>query len=263
MRTVEEDRFAATAPENLPASPQTGLPIGQMPQPGYYPGYNALRQQNFWDAKTREVVLDRVNNVPSIRWFTPDEARLMEAIAARIVPQDDRTPDRRIPIVPTIDKHLFEDRHDGYRHESMPPDREAYRMGLPGIDGIARHMHARGFVECGIREQEEVLQAVHHGKAPGDQEVWKKLPIHRFWLLLVKDCAETYYAHPWAWDEIGFGGPAYPRGYMRLEHGEPEPWEVAEKRYEWKAPASSLSDEYEPVNGTTEHYATPGQAGTH
>ena len=41
--------------------------------------------------------------------------------------------------------------------------------------------------------------------------------LHRFWLLLVHDVCAVYYAHPWAWDEIGFGGPAYPRGYMRLE----------------------------------------------
>jgi hypothetical protein len=74
---------------------------------------------------------------------------------------------------------------------------------------------------------------------------------------------EVYYAHPWAWDEIGYGGPAYPRGYMRLENGEPEPWEVEEHRYEWAAPASSLSGEYKPIAGTTEHYATPGQQGTH
>lgn len=26
----------------------------------------------------------------------------------------------------------------------------------------------------------------------------------------------AFYSHPWAWNEIGFGGPAYPRGYMRL-----------------------------------------------
>ena len=57
--------------------------------------------------------------------------------------------------------------------------------------------------------------------------------MHRFWVLLVQDCVDAYYSHPWAWDEIGFGGPAYPRAYMRLERGEPEPWEVEEKRYDW------------------------------
>ena len=38
-------------------------------------------------------------------------------------------------------------------------------------------------------------------------------------MLLVQDCVTAYYSHPWAWDEIGFGGPAYPRAYMRLEAG--------------------------------------------
>ena len=31
-----------------------------------------------------------------------------------------------------------------------------------------------------------------------------------------------------AWDEIGFGGPAYPRGYLALNHGAPDPWEPRE-----------------------------------
>ena len=38
----------------------------------------------------------------------------------------------------------------------------------------------------------------------------------------------AYYAHPYAWDEIGFGGPAYPRGYFALNNGAPEPWEPRE-----------------------------------
>jgi hypothetical protein len=35
----------------------------------------------------------------------------------------------------------------------------------------------------------------------------------------------TFYSHPWAWNEIGFGGPAYPRGYSRLGPGQREHWE--------------------------------------
>jgi len=26
----------------------------------------------------------------------------------------------------------------------------------------------------------------------------------------------AFYSHPWAWNEIGYGGPAYPQGYMRM-----------------------------------------------
>ena len=37
----------------------------------------------------------------------------------------------------------------------------------------------------------------------------------------------AFYSHPWAWNEIGFGGPAYPRGYARLGAGQRESWEGA------------------------------------
>ena len=40
-----------------------------------------------------------------------------------------------------------------------------------------------------------------------------------------------FYSHPWAWNEIGFGGPAYPRGFMRLGAlGPREPYESAPAR---------------------------------
>jgi hypothetical protein len=38
----------------------------------------------------------------------------------------------------------------------------------------------------------------------------------------------AYYAHPTAWSEIGWGGPASPRGYVRLDFNERDPWEAAE-----------------------------------
>ena len=97
------------------------------------------------------------------------------------------------------------------------------------------------FHELNVREQEEILKSIHEAKPQAAQELWKQMNIERFWALLVSDVVAVYYAHPWAWDEIGFGGPAYPRGYMRLEEGEPEPWEVEEQRYEWKAPADSIN----------------------
>ncbi|MGI8991879.1 MAG: gluconate 2-dehydrogenase subunit 3 family protein [Bryobacteraceae bacterium] len=232
-------------------------------QPGYYPGYSTLSQQDFWDAKTREVVLDRVNNIPPIRFFTSEEARLMEAIGRHIIPQDDRDPQHQIPIVPWTDERLYENRGDGYRHEDMPTDRDSYRIGLAAVQEIARHLHDREFSELDWREQELILKSLHDAKPAAGEDTWKRLPLDRFWLLLVKDCVEAYYAHPWAWDEIGYGGPAYPRAYMRLEHGQPEPWERDEKRYEWSAPQDSVSDVYEHVGGKESHYASPGQVGTH
>jgi hypothetical protein len=255
--------MTADATDKRPVDPESAEPIGPLAQPGYYPGFSTLGQQRYWDEATRKVVLERVEHVPGIRHFTPEQARLLTAVCEHIVPQDDRDAAHRIAIVPWIDRRLHADEHDGYRYASMPPDREAYRLGLQAIDEIARQRHGLAFVDIGAREQDEVLRSVHDARPDAGDEVWERMPAHRFWLLLVADCVEAYYAHPWAWDEIGFGGPAYPRAYMRLERGLAEPWEVDERRYAWRAPPSAVSGVFEPVGGEAEHLGSPGQGGTH
>ncbi|HEX6839098.1 MAG TPA: gluconate 2-dehydrogenase subunit 3 family protein [Polyangia bacterium] len=239
-----------------------GQPMPPREQPGYYPGFSTLGQRAFWDEATRRTVLKRVEEVPPLRFFGPDEARLLEAVVARVLPQGDRTPERQIPIVPFIDERLHEGRQDGYRYENMPPDGEAHRLGLRAIDAGAQARFGRRFIDLDPREKDTILGAIHDGKPVGGDEIWSRMSVHRYWLLLMTDVCHVYYAHPWAWDEIGFGGPAYPRGYMRLENGEPEPWEVPEQRYEWSAPSSADSSRYELVAGLEDHYGS-GQGGTH
>jgi hypothetical protein len=45
------------------------------------------------------------------------------------------------------------------------------------------------------------------------------LNVARAWAVVMRAVLAEFYSHPWAWNEIGFGGPAYPRGYMRLQPG--------------------------------------------
>lgn len=216
--------------------------MDQRSQPGYYPGYSTLSQQGYWDESTRRVVSSRVAPTPSIRFFSAEQATLLEAIVNRLVPQDDRTGERRIPIVPRIDERLFKNALSGFRYEDMPPDREAYHLGLRAIDDMSRKRFHRPFPELDAYRQDAILKSLHDSEPDPTHEAWKRMPVHRFWSMMLADCADAYYSHPWSWDEIGYGGPAYPRGYMRLENGLPEPWEVDEVRYEWSAPAGSLSD---------------------
>jgi hypothetical protein len=204
------------------------------------------------------VSLDR-----SICFFSPDELEIITAVIDRVIPQDDRDDEHRIPVVAMIDERLHSGRIDGYRYEDMPPDGEAYRMGLRAIDGIAEVMYGRSFVTLSPHEQDSLLWTIHEDRPPGGEEIWNGLPADRFWLLLVSDAVDAYYAHPYAWDEIGFGGPAYPRGYFRLENGQAEPWEVNEQRYEWEAPPGALSDRYQQLGGRHPHRAPAGQEGTH
>jgi hypothetical protein len=245
----------------------TGLgssePRPRTEHPGYYPGFHTLDQQKFWDEATRRKVLDRVHHIPPLRFFTSEEATLMEALVDHLLPQDDRHPSRHIPIVPRIDERLHQGRIPGYRFAKMPADGDAYRLGFRAIEQIAQESFGASFTKLSWGQQEKLLKSIHDAEPlAGAGEIWKQMKIHRYWALLVQDCVEAYYAHPWAWDEIGFGGPAYPRGYMRLEHGEPEPWEVDEKRHEWKAPAEALSDPQDEVAAHSGQ-SPAGQGGTH
>ncbi len=226
----------------LPRNSATGEPLPPTPQPGYYPGFSTMSQKNFWDDATRKVVTMRVEQPPPIRYFTPEQASFWRAVFDHLIPQHDRTPERRIPLVGPLDERLYRNRGVGYRYESMPPDREAFQLGEEAINAESRESYKGDFVDLPHRQQELVLKAIHDGKPAAAKEIWKQMSVRRFWQLLMQDALEAYYSHPWAWDEIGFGGPAYPRAYTRLERGEPEPWEAEEHRYEWVAPRYAVSD---------------------
>jgi hypothetical protein len=226
----------------LPRDPATGEGLPQKAQPGYYPGFQTMSQKAFWDETTRDVVTIRVEQTPTIRYFNPDQAKFWRAVFDHLIPQHDRIRERRIPIVEPLDERLYQNRGIGYRYESMPPDREAYRLGEEAINAEAKQRYGGAFLDLPQRQQDLVLQAIHDKKPAAAAAVWKQMSIGRFWQLLMQDAIEGYYSHPWAWDEIGFGGPAYPRAYTRLERGEPEPWEVEPTPYNWDAPRYTVSD---------------------
>ena len=60
---------------------------------------------------------------------------------------------------------------------------------------------------------------------------WGDMPCDLFFTFrLLRDIVRTYYSHPTAWNEIGWGGPASPRGYVRLVGDRRDPWEAAEAK---------------------------------
>jgi hypothetical protein len=207
------------------------------------------------------VVDKRVKRPPTRKFFSQEAWTFWTAVFAHLMPQSDRTPDRQIPLVPMLDDRLAANRTVGYRFEDMPQDRVVYEIGIDAINREAKHRYGGAFLVLSSRHQDEVLKVIEQGKPEVAPEIWKKMSVKRFWQMIMTDAINAYYAHPWAWDEIGFGGPAYPRAYTRLERGEPEPWEVEEKRYDWLPPVTAASGE---VDGADkENQSRHGSGGTH
>jgi hypothetical protein len=191
-----------------------------------FPGYDVLakRQSPSWNEKTRQVIDARLALPREPRFLTAEEFSALEAVCDRIVPQPaDRPP---VPLAAMIDAKLHENSGDGYRDHRLPPLRKAWRQGLAGIEAEARRRHNVGFAELDIAEQDVLLRAVQDGKIAAD---WDGMPPAVFFAKrLLFDIVTQYYGHPTAWNEIGFGGPASPRGYVRMDFDRRDPWEAAE-----------------------------------
>jgi hypothetical protein len=210
-------------PEGEPASPDE-LPrqrAGVTPQMhGRYPDYNVLDELGHWDEATRRVVLDRVENVPPIRFFTDGEARTLGSFCDVVMAQDR---DPKIPVLNMVDAKLFAGQLDGFRFDGMPDDRETWRRVAAGLDAAARQHGAGDFAGASHAVQRDVIDAFSAGEVHG--EVWDELDPKNAWGVVMRAVLSTFYSHPWAWNEIGFGGPAYPRGYARFGSGQRESWE--------------------------------------
>ncbi|HTV87690.1 MAG TPA: gluconate 2-dehydrogenase subunit 3 family protein [Stellaceae bacterium] len=191
-----------------------------------FPGYDVLakRHSPSWNEKTRQVIDQRLALPREQRFLSPKEFHTLEAICDRIVPQPaDRPP---VPLAAMIDTKLHENSGDGYRDHRLPPLREAWRQGLAGIEAEARRRHNVGFAELDGAERDALLRAAQDGKIVGD---WSGMPPAVFFAKrLLFDIVTQYYAHPTAWSEIGFGGPASPRGYVRMDFDRRDPWEAVE-----------------------------------
>lgn len=191
-----------------------------------YPAYDVLAKWDSpsWDEQTREVLRKRLTELPPRRFFSEAEWHTLEAVCARLVPQPERsTP---IPIVPWIDEKLHHNWRDGFRYEDMPPFREAWRLGLEGIDQESQGCFGADFTSLAEASQDAVLRAIQSGEVKGG--IWARLPPQRFFAtVLLKEVVGEYYAHPAAWSEVGFGGPASPRGYVRLGENQRDPWEAS------------------------------------
>jgi hypothetical protein len=212
-------------PDGQPASPEE-LPRqrnGVTPQMhGRYPDYNVLDEADRWDDVTRRLVFERVETTPPIRFFTHDEAATLGVFCDLVMAQDGEP---KIPVLNMVDAKLFEGQLDGFRYADLPDDRETWRRLAVGLDAAARQHGVADFVGASQDVQMRVVDALAKGKLHG--EIWDELAPDKTWKVVSRAILSAFYSHPWAWNEIGFGGPAYPRGYARFGLGQRESWEGA------------------------------------
>ncbi|OBG74744.1 hypothetical protein A9X05_25820 [Mycobacterium sp. E3298] len=179
---------------------------------GRYPDFDVLETTDTWDEATKKVVLARLEPPGPLRFFTAEEEPCLRAFCDTVLAQD-REP--RVPVAESVDSKLADGRLDGYQYADMPDDRDAWRLVLRGLDETASSRYGKAsFAEAEPDTREEIVDQFSQGALDGG--VWERMNVKRAWSVCMRMVLSGFYSHPWAWNEIGFGGPAYPRGFMRL-----------------------------------------------
>lgn len=205
-------------PEGLPRQRRGKAPGGR----GRYPDYNVLDHVRHWDEATRKVVLARLDP-PPLRFFDAAEAATLTAFCDTAVAQD---AEPRVPVLAFVDQKLHEGKLEGYQYDDMPDDRDVWRIVARGLDEEARQLGRSSFDELTFDERHRVCERFAAAELSGG--AWDELNVSRAWAAVMRGVLQGFYAHPWTWNEMGFGGPAYPRGYAALGAGNKEHWESDE-----------------------------------
>ena len=155
----------------------------------------------------------RLDPQPTLSFFTAEQAPTLRAFCDVLLAQD---VEPRVPVAELVDEKLAAGRLDGYQYADMPDDRDDLAAGARGPRRNGARVARQGVAspDCAAEDQEAIVKAFAAGRLAGG--AWEQLNVSRAWSVCMRMALEAFYSHPWAWNEIGFGGPAYPQGYMRL-----------------------------------------------
>ncbi|MGI4816177.1 MAG: gluconate 2-dehydrogenase subunit 3 family protein [Janthinobacterium lividum] len=197
------------------------------PSGSRYPDYNVLdkRDTPSWDDATRQVIDARLAVPATPQFFEIVEWAALQALCACVIPQRADAP--YVAIAALVDDKLSQNRGDGYRDARMPALREAWRRGLAALDSESRATFEAAFADLSDTQRVGLLQRMQDGKL--QHASWQGMPSAVFFAeRVLHDICSAYYSHPYAWNLLGFGGPANPRGYVRMYFDRRDPWDASE-----------------------------------
>ena len=188
-----------------------------------YPAYDVLKEKEHWDEHTREIVLKRLGPFDEKKFLSDHEAEMVFSIAKHIV--YDHRKEILDYVVHHLDSSLSAPIGEDQRKVGTPPQKVLIREGLKAIDKLATQQYSAPFLDLDVKQQLALLEGLDHGKAMALPE-WQVIPQQELFKKLATATVSAYYSHPVVWSEIGYGGPAYPRSYVRVEKGLTDPWEA-------------------------------------
>jgi gluconate 2-dehydrogenase gamma chain len=122
----------------------------------------------------------------SYSFFTPEQARLVEALADTIIPPDEKWPGgAEAGVASFLDRQL---------EQALRRFAPLYRMGLPALEATALRLTGKGFVEMSLEERTALLRQVEAGEAEGPE--WPDFSAKMFLARAVDHAMQGFYGSP-------------------------------------------------------------------
>ncbi len=208
-----------------------------------YPEFDVMREQQAWDTHTRAIVAKRLETPPKSSAdkgaWREEERALLQCVLTHLLYED------RDEILSFVTGHFEQTLGRRYgeaqRKRSTPAQDQLVAAGLDALDDVAKHRHAHAFTACETEQQYGILHDLQLGRLEAVGAM-AQLPQKELFTKLLSLAAEAYASHPTVWSEMGYAGPAYPRGYYRIESGLRDPWEPVAERNEEKRDSKNGND---------------------
>lgn len=194
-----------------------------LPTERHYPDYDVMREQEHWDPHTQSIVVARLQAEYGFRFLTVVEAEQLRVLVGLL------TGDDRSEIVSYVIRHIDESLGgsigEAERKAGVPKAQELVRQGLHLLDAASVLQFQAPYISLDKDQQRLLLEGLGENRAQ-PEPTWRGFPAKPFFMKVMSLSHQAYYSHPTVWSEIGYGGPAYPRGYIRAHPNQLDPWEA-------------------------------------
>jgi hypothetical protein len=196
------------------------------------PEFQELIASSRTSNETRAVLNQRLaeDDSKAAGILSSDEMLTLRAFANRIFPGCP------FDLASCIDDWLARPKHDGWRPDSLPPDLEAWHIGLSSIDAAAVRKYGVPFVALNAALQDRLLHDARDGDlgrglldslSPSDETRHFTALQMRDWFGEVSaQLTSVYIADPRTMHRIGFSGFADEGGFTQIRINEREDFEL-------------------------------------
>lgn len=190
---------------------------------GHYPGFDVLDQKEAWDEHTRAIVMKRLEAEKAAPAGSKQNLRSFLMCLAGHLLYDDR--EEVLAFVAShIEERMAQRDGESQRKRGVPPEDRLITSGLKGLNDVAELRYGQPFLSCDAEQQFDLLRNLQHGSLEATGAM-SDVPQKELFNKLLTLSTEAYASYPQVWSEMGYAGPAYPRGYYRIEQGLHDPWE--------------------------------------